>query len=126
MAFPALTSTARSTHQAAIHPAAAEIVMAVLLDAARRMQVVVTTHSPDILDEKSLSDDAIRVVTKENGATSIAPVSASSRRSIRERLYSPGELLRIDELQADVAAAADRSRGASLFGPPVHTLGEAA
>ena len=112
--------------ETAIHPGAAEVVMSVLMDAATRSQVIVTTHSPDILEHKSLADDAIRVVTKEEGRTLVAPVSAASRQSIRERLYSAGELLRIDELNPDLGAAADLSRGTSLFGEPARVRGEAA
>lgn len=108
--------------EVAIHPAAAEVVMSVLLDASKRGQVLVTTHSPDIVDFEDLSDDSVRVVTKDRAGTRISPVSASSRQAIRERLYSPGELLRSDELNAD----AELSRNADLFGPPARTLGEAA
>lgn len=106
-----------------IHPGAAEVVMTVLLDAAKRTQVLVTTHSPDILDDKVVTDEMIRVVTKVEGRSVVAPVSDSSRRAIRERLYSPGELLRIDELNPDTSASASE---ANLFGPPARALGEAA
>jgi predicted ATPase len=99
--------------ETAIHPGAAEVVLSVLLDAAKRTQVIVTTHSPDILDDKSVGDEMIRVVTKVNGRTIIAPVSESSRRAIRERLYSPGELLRSNELNADESSP---PRVANLFG----------
>jgi predicted ATPase len=105
--------------EVAIHPAAAEIVMSVLLDAAKRTQVLVTTHSPDILDDKAIHDEMIRIITKSRGQTIISPVSESSRMAIRERLYSPGELLRSNELNADESSP---PRVANLFG----TLGEAA
>jgi predicted ATPase len=105
--------------ETAIHPGAAEVVLSILVDAAKRTQVLVTTHSPDILDDKSVSDEMIRIVTKVNGRTIITPVAESSRRAIRERLYSPGELLRSNELNAGESSP---PRVANLFG----TLGEAA
>jgi predicted ATPase len=111
--------------EATIHPAAVEVVMSVLLDAAKRSQVIVTTHSPDVLDYGSLPEGAIRVVAKTGQGTAIAPVANSSREAIRNHLYSPGELLRSDELNADVAAAEFLSRKDGLFGAPVHTFGEA-
>ncbi len=102
--------------EATVHPAAAELLVQILLDAAQDRQVLVTTHSPDILDSKDLRDDQIRVVTIEHGRTKIAPLSDASRRAIREHLYTPGELLRIDELSQDVQAAEDSSGSVDLFG----------
>lgn len=112
--------------EATIHPAAVDVVMSVLLDAAKRSQVLVTTHSPDVLDYGSLPDGAIRVVAKTEHGTVITPVASSSREAIRQRLYSPGELLRGDELNPDVAAAEARARGEELFGDPVHAFNEGA
>ncbi|HYW11243.1 MAG TPA: AAA family ATPase [Longimicrobium sp.] len=108
--------------EATIHPAAAEVVMSVLLDAAKRSQVVITTHSPDVLDYKSLPDGAIRVVTKTPHGTAIAPVSGTSREAIRERLYTAGELLRADELNPDTFASGALADETRLFGEPVHSF----
>lgn len=102
--------------EATVHPAAAELVVQVLLDAAHDRQVLITTHSPDILDAKELADAQIRVVTIEHGRTIIAPLSNASRRGIQERLYTPGELLRIDELHQDLDAAQEAARHLDLFG----------
>ena len=102
--------------EATVHPASAELVVEVLLNAARDRQVVVTTHSPDLLDAKELTEEQIRVVTMERGRTIIAPLSQASRWALRERLYTPGELLRIDELSQDVEAAKEAARHLDLFG----------
>jgi len=110
--------------EATVHPAAAELIVQVLLDAAQDRQVLITTHSPDILDAKELSDEQIRVVTMEQGRTIIAPLATASRKAIRERLYTPGELLRIDELSQDLEAASENARHLSLFGEtatPAHS-----
>lgn len=101
--------------EATVHPAAAEVLMEVLLDAANEEQVLITTHSPDILDHKDLRDSQIRVVTKEAGNTLIAPLSDSSRDAIRKQLCTPGELLRTDELRPDLEAAREISSSLSLF-----------
>jgi predicted ATPase len=105
--------------EATVHPAAAELVVQVLLNAAQDRQVLITTHSPDILDAKELADNQIRVVTMEAGRTVIAPLSRASRKAIRERLYTPGELLRIDELNQDLAAAREAAHDLDLFGGPL-------
>lgn len=88
-----------------VHPGAAEIVTQVLVDAAHDKQVLVTTQSADILDAPQLRDDQLRVVVMRRGDTSIAPASPATRQAIREHLFSAGELLRSDELNADLEAA---------------------
>jgi phage terminase large subunit-like protein len=101
--------------ESTVHPAVADLVLEVLRDAARRRQIVVTTHSPDILDSKDLLDDQILAVTKERGSSIIAGLAPASRKAIRERLYTAGELLRTDELTPDVAAARQDAEQAQLF-----------
>ena len=105
--------------EATVHPAVAELVFDVFLDAAQERQVLMTTHSPDILDSKTLKDSQIRAVTMKRGKTSISPLAASSREAIRERLYTPGELLRLDELEPDSETAQKMAEQLNLFGPPM-------
>lgn len=104
--------------EATVNPAVAEVVVEVLMDAANERQVLLTSHSPDILDYKDLTDTQIRVVAMEHGRTLIAPVSQAGRDAIRERLYTPGELLRSGELSPDVKAAEQAAQQLSLFGHP--------
>jgi predicted ATPase len=112
--------------EATVHPAAAEVITAVLLDAAKRTQILITTHSPDILESKDLRDEQIRVVTKEEGRTVIAPLSSSSRAAIRENLYTAGELLRTNELNPDLGEARSLASQLSLFGPVARPLARVA
>lgn len=103
--------------EATVHPAVSQLVTEILLDAAHDRQVLVTTHSPDILDAKDLADSQIRVVTQQHGRTVVAPLSNASRQAIREHLYTPGELLRIGELDEDAAQAVAAAEGLELFPP---------
>ncbi len=105
--------------EATVHPAVAELLTEVLMDAARDRQVLITTHSPDLLDFKALDDRQIRAVIMNDGRTLIAPVDAVTRQAIREHLYTPGELLRNGELQGDVESAREAARNLNLFGPPL-------
>jgi hypothetical protein len=105
--------------EATVHPGAAELIVQVLMDSAHERQVLLTTHSPDILDHKELLDDQIRVVKMERGQTLIAPVSQSGRETIRRRLYTPGELLRSGELTPDLEVVKEKPRQLTLFGPPI-------
>ena len=103
--------------EASVHPAVTDLVVEVLMDAAHERQVLVTTHSPDVLDEKELTDQQIRVVTMQQNRTMISPVGESSRGAIRSRLYTPGELLRSGELSPDIEAGEREARQLKLFGP---------
>jgi len=104
--------------EATIHPAAAAILFDALKDASSERQVIVTTHSADILDSKDLTADQIRVVSMEGGRTLIAPVSEAGRGIIRDKLYTPGELLRVNELRSDPELSALATESFDLFGPP--------
>lgn len=105
--------------EATVHPTVAELVIEVLMDAARERQVLLTTHSPELLDFKALDDRQIRAVTMEQGKTLVATVDRSVRQAIRDRLYTPGELLRNGELIGDLEAAHAAARRLKLFGPPM-------
>ena len=104
--------------EATVHPAIAELVLQVLRDAASERQIVITTHSPDLLDSTGLRDEEILAVTKERGTTLIAPLAPAARQAIRERLYTPGELLRDNELTPDLDAARREADQLDLFGRP--------
>jgi predicted ATPase len=104
--------------EATIHPAIAEMVMEVLMDASEEKQVLITTHSPDLLDQKELKDHQIRVVALRNGRTVITPMSEGGRQAIRERLYTPGQLLRMGELNVDQNVVSQRAEEMDLFGEP--------
>lgn len=49
--------------EATVHPAVTEQILEVLRDAARLRQILITTHSPDLLDFRDIEDDQLRVVT---------------------------------------------------------------
>ena len=84
--------------EASIHPGALGVVLDVLRAARRRSQVVVTTHSPEVLDAKWIKDNHLRLVSWEDGATRVDPVSQSVRTAMRKHLLHAGELLRSNAL----------------------------
>jgi predicted ATPase len=59
-----------------------------------RGQVVLTTHSPQLLD--FFSPESLRVVDVEKLETQIGRVAPEQMESLRERLLLPGELLTVD------------------------------
>ncbi|MDD3581205.1 MAG: AAA family ATPase [Desulfobacca sp.] len=83
-----------------VHPG----VLAVLADLIReaslkRSQVIVTTHSPDLISKFSAKD--LRVVAwNYKDGTTISPVDENQIELINEKLFSSGDLLRIEGLRA--------------------------
>jgi predicted ATPase len=102
--------------ESTIHPAAAEILMDILIDGTERSQVLLTTHSPDVLDNKRLLDSQIVAVESAQGVAQITPLTETTRDVIRQRLYTAGELLRQGEIQVDRDYADQAARQLSLFG----------
>ena len=81
----------------AIHPGAMAVLAETMQEAALRGQVLVATHSPDLID--LLPIESIRAVTAEDGSTKVGKVAEHQLKSLREDLFSPGELHRIEGLQ---------------------------
>lgn len=97
---PSPTLIAIEEPEATIHPGALEAILDLLRAASRRVQVVITTHSPELLDAKWIEDRHLRVVEWQRGATRIAPVSLANREALQRHLMSAGELLRSNALEA--------------------------
>lgn len=85
----------------ALHPAATGILTDALRDASADVQVLVTSHSPDLLDNEEIPDESVLAVVSEHGETRIGPLDDAGRSALRDHLYTAGELLRIDQLQPD-------------------------
>lgn len=101
--------------EVALHPAAAGVLRDSLRDASRNTQVIVTSHSPDLLDDPEMPDDWIMPVVAEKGVTTIAPLDEAGRSTIRERLYTPGELLRLDQLRPEISHTRSAFSTPSMF-----------
>jgi predicted ATPase len=87
--------------ETALHPAAGSALREALLRASTQTQVIVTSHSPDLLDDPELNSDSLLTVVSEGGETKIAPIDAASHETMRNKLYSAGELLRLNQLAPD-------------------------
>lgn len=94
--------------EATVHPGAIGSILDLLRHAGRGMQVVATTHSPDVLDAKWLQDRHLRIASWENGTTRIRAVSPSVRMALREHLMGAGELLRANAMTAAEASERDK------------------
>jgi predicted ATPase len=102
--------------ETALHPAASGLLLDALRDASERTQVLVTSHSPDLLDQATVETETILAVVSDAGRTLIGPVDEAGLRALRERLYTPGELLRMNQLRPDEAKANKVVEQPDLFG----------
>lgn len=87
--------------ETALHPAASAALREALVHASERTQVIVTSHSPDLLDDLELSPDSLLAVAAVAGVTRIAPLDKASRDSMKDHLFTAGELLRLNQLSPD-------------------------
>ena len=89
----------------ALHPAAAGVLVDALRDATEHVQVLVTSHSPDLLDNHDIPDESILAVVAEHGETKIGFLDEVGLSVLRDRLFTAGELLRTDQLRPDPDSA---------------------
>jgi predicted ATPase len=82
-----------------IHPGAIPVLYDFFRQAARTSQVVLTTHSPELLD--LLDVEEVRVVERKEGVSRIAPLAAEQRDAVKRSLLTPGELLRSEGLRPE-------------------------
>lgn len=104
--------------ETALHPAAAGILRDCIVEASATVQVLVTSHSAELLDDMDIPEEAIRAVESEGGKTFIASLDLASRSALKDRLYTPGELLRANQLYPDVSTVPAATQ-LDLFGPAV-------
>lgn len=125
---PALPVIGIEEPELTVHPGAIGLIYDHLVDASRRSQVIVTTHSPDLLD--LLGDEgAIRVVTRDSArGTRVASLARSQRETVRSGLMTLGEVLRTEGLQQDLAFPSppdeESSRGLRRAAPRTSTYSE--
>ncbi len=101
-----------------VHPGAIGAVLDLVRHASRTMQVVVTTHSPEVLDAKWIGERHLRIAEWQAGTSRIAKVSGVTRRALREHVMGAGELLRSNALEAaQVPASQPAPQASPLFEP---------
>lgn len=103
--------------ETALHPAASSALREALLKASKTTQIIVTSHSPDLLDDRSIDPEHFLAVISEGGETRIGPLDQASLTAMRSQLFSAGELLRINQLAPDQEnLKAQAQRQTELFG----------
>jgi predicted ATPase len=103
--------------EVALHPAAAGILTDSLQDASSSAQILVTSHSPDLLDNESIPDESILAVVAEHGETRVGQLDDAGRSALKDHLYTAGELLRMDQIRPDPRTSDLNPDQLELFGP---------
>lgn len=85
--------------EATIHVAALQALMEVFQARSDMSQIVLTTHSSEILD--SIDPESIYLVTAADGHSTLSTLAESSKRAVQDALFSPGELLRSGALEPE-------------------------
>jgi predicted ATPase len=87
-----------------VHPGAIPLLYDFLQQATQRSQVILTTHSPDLLDRVDADD--VRVVIRSQEGTTVARMSAEQREAVRTGLLTLGDVLRTEGLQPELPLVA--------------------
>ena len=74
------------------------------MEASHLHQIIVTSHSPDLLDREDIPENSLKAVEMCDGRTIIGEADEVGRAALRERLYTAGELMRMGQLRPDVAS----------------------
>ena len=85
-----------------VHPGALELLGEAILEASRRSQTLITTHTPDLIDMFQVEN--MVAVDSERGITSAGRVSDKQMKAVRKKLFSPGELHSMEGLKPAGAA----------------------
>lgn len=102
---PSLFLIAIEEPELTVHPGAIGLIVDYIRQAARSSQVLVTTHSPELLDQVDPSE--VRVVERQRRGdgddfADVRPLSERQKTVVRDALLSLGELARTEGLQLDL------------------------
>ena len=87
--------------EAGLNRDAAEVVFELFEGTSSRVQVVVTTHGPDLLDSENVLPEEVRGVMLEGGETRIGPIDRVCYKILDQGYFSLGDLARDKRLSPD-------------------------
>lgn len=90
-----------------VHPGALPLLYDYCKEASKRSQVLVTTHSPVLLDLVDLQDASVFVVARGEGGTGAQPLADHQRASVEKNLLTLGDLMLTGDLQLELPHTGD-------------------
>lgn len=85
--------------ESTIHPEALTALLDLIRGFADKSQIIVTTHSPDLLESKWIEPENIRVASWSRGVTQILPLGEAAAASLKQHLMGAGEIMRTEGLR---------------------------
>ncbi len=101
--------------ETSLHPAAAGALMEALLEGSRSTQLLITCHSPDLLEHPAVTAEHIRPVLLERGRTRVGRLDPAKAKLLADHLSTAGELLKLDQLQPDPVDLERQESGQGLL-----------
>ena len=102
-----------------LHPGVMNSIATIIESAAQKTQVVVATHSPDLLDAKWIKPENIRVVFWEDQASHVAELGIMPKRAMQEHLHGKpwyaGQLMRTNALDPAISPLDEQVPDVNLF-----------
>ena len=89
-----------------LHASAVGVLWDAMMEAADMRQVIIATHSAEMLDDREIEIEQILPVEMRDTKTVIAPLENITKDMLREHLTTVGELLRQDHLQPESSSSA--------------------
>ncbi len=80
--------------ESAVHVGAFGTLLDALRSTARHTQVLITTHSADLLDGRYIRPDNLRIVERTPLGTVVGPMQERAAEAVRKHLLLPGDLVR--------------------------------
>jgi len=88
----------------ALHPGAAGVLLDALREASLDRQILVTSHSPELLDRKDIDAESILAVIQEDDETKVGKLTEGKKNLLKKQMSTAGELLRQNQLRPDLRA----------------------
>lgn len=88
----------------ALHPGASGVLLDALREASEERQVLVTSHSPELLDRKDIDAESILAVIQDDEETKIGKLTEGKKNLLKRHVSTAGELLRQNQLRPDLRA----------------------
>lgn len=101
--------------EVALHPAAVGALLDSLQEASDLRQILITSHSADLLENDTITADMLLAVDAQRGITHIGPIDKAGQVSLRDHLYTAGELLRMGQLTPKIDASYKKVRQMSIL-----------
>ena len=100
-----------------LHARATGVLLDAMMEAADMRQVIVATHSAEMLDDKDITTEQILPVELKGSETIIAPMGSITKDMLRKHMTTAGELLRQDKLKPEVISQLDKNNKTPISEP---------